>query len=209
MSDLASGRYPDSYEEWLLDGSPLPPFRQTMSRRDITVSTVQPTQANAFVFPVVCQAGDILGAVSLLVKTATATPTHSWVALYTGLATTSTLIAQSADVTTGFTVNALKLTLGTGAPYLVGGGPGGVAQGGPAQNPSGPTILGVMIYNSGATGAAFDGMAGSAVAGAVAITGQIPFAFSAALAATATAPSTLSGFAAAVSGVPYIALSKS
>src|ERR1017187_6361770 len=195
MGDLTGGRYPDSYEEWLLDGSPLPPYRQTMSRRDITVLTVSVARTAATGFPVVCQGGDVVGAVWLLGKTATATPTHSWVALYTGMATTSTLIAQSADVTTGFTANALKLTLGTGAPYPGGG--------------SGPTILGVMIYNSGATGAIFDGMAGSAVAGAVAITGQVPFVFSATVSATATAPATLSGFTASVNGVPYIALSRS
>jgi hypothetical protein len=209
MGDLTGGRYPDSYEEWLLDGSPMPPYRQTMSRRDITVSTVSVASTAATVFPVVCQAGDVLGAVSLLVKTATATPTHSWVALYSGMATTSTLIAQSADVTTGFTANALKLSLGTGAPYLVGGGPGTSQGSANTGGASGPTILGVMIYNSGATGAIFDGMAGSAVAGAVAITGQVPFVFSATVSATATAPATLSGFTATVNGVPYVALSRS
>jgi len=38
MADLASGRYPDSEEEWLLDGSPLPPYRRTISRRDIATA---------------------------------------------------------------------------------------------------------------------------------------------------------------------------
>lgn len=208
MSDLVAGRYPLGYEEWLLDGSPLPPYRQTMSRRDITSSSVSIASTTASVFPIVCQPGDLIGAISILVKTATGTPSHSWVALYTGMTTAATLIAQSADVTTGFVANASTLTLGTGAPYQVGGGPGGVAQGGTASGPSGPVILGVMIYASGGA-TVFDGMAGSAVAGAVAHAGQIPFVFTATVSATATAPANLAGFVAGINGVPYIALSRS
>lgn len=208
MSDLASGRYPDSYEEWLLDGSPLPPYRQSISRRDITVSNISIASTKLNVFPIVCQPGDIIGAVSLLVATATGTPSHSWVALYTGVGATATLIAQSADATGGFTANALKLALGTGAPYLVGGSPGTAQGSANTGGPSGPVILGLGIYASGGA-TVYDGMAGSAIAGAVAITGQVPLVSQLTIAATATAPATLAGIAAVVAGVPYIALSRS
>jgi hypothetical protein len=208
MSDLVAGRYPLSSEEWLLDGAPYPPYRQSISRRDITVSTISIATTIMTIIPVVCQPGDIIGAVSLLVKTATATPAHSWVALYSGVSATSTLIAQSPDVTTGFTANALKLTLGTGAPYLVGGVEGTTQGAANTGGPSGPVVLGVAIYASGGA-TVFDGMAGSAVAGAIAITGQVPLVSSVTVSATATAPATLVGAVAAVQGVPYIALSKS
>lgn len=206
MSDLVAGRYALAEEEWMLDGQPLPPYRRSISRRDITVSTISIASTTLTVYPIVCQPGDLIGAVSLLVKTATATPTHSWVALYTGLTTASTLITQSADAVGGFTANALKLALGT--TYQVGGGPGGVAQGGPATTASGATVLGLAIYCSGGA-TVFDGMAGSAVAGAVALTGQVPLAFTVTVAATATAPATLAGAVAAIQGVPYIVLSRS
>ena len=53
MSDLASGRYPDSEEEWLLDGSPFPPYRRTISRRDITNSAIPTvTTLNVYAVPV-------------------------------------------------------------------------------------------------------------------------------------------------------------
>ena len=76
MGDLTGGRYPDSYEEWLLDGSPLPPYRQSIKRSDITTS-VTLTQAQLYVFAVAFQAGDIIGAINVGVATATATGTRS------------------------------------------------------------------------------------------------------------------------------------
>ena len=209
MSDLVAGRYPLASEEWMLDGSPYPPYRQSISRRDILSTGVTPTVATVCVYPMVFQAGDIIGAISIGVKTASATPTHGWAALYTGLTTASTLITQSADNTSGFTPTggSQKFTLTT--PYLVGGVPGTAQGSANTGGASGPVILGVALYNSAATGGALDGMTGSSVAGAVILTGQLPFFFSVALAATATAPANLAGAAAAVGGVPYIVCSKS
>ena len=211
MSDLASGRYPDSEEEWLFDGQPSPPFRRTISRRDIASGTtgLALTQANLFVYAIPVQPGDIFNFVSFLAKTATATPTHSWVALYNGVATTSALLAQSADVTTGFVANANKIQLASTVANIptVGTPQGG---GTAAIVPSGPAVWGVALYNSGATGAVLDGAPGGNVAGAVAVTGQLPLIFGGALAATATAPATLAGVAAIVgTGTPYILLSRS
>lgn len=209
MSDLTSGRYPDSYEEWMLDGQPSPPYRSTISRRDIAAGStgLAITQANLFVYAVPVQVGDVFDFVSILVKTATATPTHSWVAVYNGMTTSAALLAQSADVTTGFPTGASKLQLGSLASNV---GTVGTPQGGgtPAIVANAPAVWGVAVYNSGATGAVLDGMPGGNVAGAIAVTGQVPLVMSAALAATATAPATLAGLTAAAAGVPYIVLSR-
>lgn len=210
MADLVAGRYPIASEEWMLDGQPYPPYRQSISRRDILSTGVTPTVATVCVYPMVFQPGDIIGAISVGVKTASATPTHGWAAIYTGLLTTSTLISQSADNTSGFTPTGGSQKFVLATPVLVGGIPG-TPQGSGAAAPgtSGPIILGVALYNSATTGGALDGMTGSSVAGAVVLTGQVPFFFSVALAATATAPANLAGAAAAVGGVPYIVCSRS
>lgn len=209
MTDLVQGRYPIADEEWLLDGSPYPPYRRTISRRDISAGSggIALTQATLFVYPVTVQAGDIFNFVSILVKTATATPTHSWVAVYNGIAATSALLAQSADVTTGFPTGASKLQLGS---TIANSGTIGTPQGPgtAAVVNTGPVIWGVALYNSGATGAVADGAAGGNVAGSIAVTGQAAMALSVALAATATAPATLAGLAALAGGTPYALLSK-
>jgi hypothetical protein len=209
MSDLASGRYPDSEEEWLLDGQPVPPYRRTINRRDIATGStgIALTQANLFVYAIPVQAGDIFQFVSLLVKTATATPTHSWVALYNGMSTSASLLAQSTDATGGFAAGANKIQL---ASVVSNVGTVGTPQGPstPAIVAQGPAVWGVALYNSGATGAVIDGMPGGNVAGAIALTGQLPLAMSAALAATATAPATLAGLTALAGATPYIVLSR-
>lgn len=201
MSDLTSGKYPDTYEQWLLDGKPAQPLRTSMDRRDILSAGVTMTLATVFVVPVVVQQGDVISFISIGVKTATATGTHGWAALYTGVGTAATLIAQSADDTAGFHGSGAlqKFTLAT--PYTVGAAPGGTGT-------DGPLVLGVALYNSGATAGVLDGMSGSSVAGAVLFAGQVPLVSTVALSATATAPANLAGVAAAVSGVPYIALSR-
>lgn len=210
MSDLASGRYADSEEEWLLDGSPFPPYRRTISRRDIASGStgLALTQANLFVYAVPVQVGDIFNYVSFLAKTATATPTHSWVAVYNGVAATSALLAQSTDAAGGFAVGTNKIQLASTVANI---GTIGTPQGGgsAAITPNGPAVWGVALYNSGATGAVLDGAPGGQVAGSIAVTGQLPLIFGAALAATATAPATLAGLAAIIgTGTPYVLLSR-
>lgn len=209
MTDLVSGQYPATYEEWLLDGKPAQPYRTSMSRKDITISGASGAQlvsANVYVYPITVQQGDVIGAVNVLVGAATATGTHGWAALYSGTGSSATLLVQSADNTSGFAAaGAQKFTLAT--PYTVGAAPGGTGT-------DGPIVLGVALYNSGATGGKLDGMGGSSVSGSIAITGQSPLVSFVALAATATASATLSGIAAGTTvansnPVPYIALSRS
>jgi hypothetical protein len=210
MSDLAGGRYPDSEEEWLLDGQPSPPYRRTISRRDIVASAAFiPTVTTLNVYAVPVQAGDIFNFVSFLVKTAGGTLTHSWVAVYNGVTTGSALLAQVADNTTatGWATGAQKLQL-TAAVSNVGtvGTPQGPST--PAIVAQGPAVWGIAFYQSGTTGDTVDGMSSSAVAGAVAITGQVPFYSTGTLAATGTAPAVLPTMAAAVGGIPYLVLSR-
>ena len=215
MSDLVAGRYALAEEEWLLDGSPLPPYRRTISRRDIVASAAFiPTVTTLNVYAVPVQAGDIFNYVSFLVKTAGGTLTHSWVALYAGVATGAALLAQVTDNTTatGWAIGAQKLQLAAaasnvgqpGTPQGVAGGPGAWSTTADAA-----AVWGIAFYQSGTTGDTVDGMSSSAVAGAVALTGQVPFYSTGTLAATGTAPAVLPTMAAAVGGIPYLVLSRS
>jgi hypothetical protein len=207
---LVAGRYTTFEEEWLLDGSPNPPYRRTISRRDIASGStgLALTQAQLFVYAVPVQPGDQFSFLTILTKTATATPTHSWAALYNGTGTAATLLAQTPDVVGGFPAGASKLQLASVVSNL---GTLGVPQGpgAAAITPGGPAVWGVALYNSGATGAVLDGMPGGQVAGEIAVTGQVPLVSQVALAATATAPANLAGIAAVVgTGTPYVLLSR-
>jgi len=164
-------------ESWILDGKPSQPYRSNISRRaTLLAAGITMTADSVFVVPVVCQQGDIITGITVGVKTATsATPTHGWAALYTGLTTADTLIAQSADDTSGFHGSGAAQTFTLSVPHLVGSDPGGTGA-------SGPLVLGVALYNNGGAGGVLDALGqGSESAGA-------------------TAPATLAGFAAATAG---------
>lgn len=212
MTDLVAGRYPIAEEEWVLDGMPVPPYRRTISRRDIATSFVLPTTIlNVFAVPV--QAGDIFNYVSFLTGTAGATLTHSWVAVYAGTGTGAALLAQVADNTTatGWAATAQKLQLALtvnevaqpGTPQGPSGGPGSWA-----LTAAAPAVWGIAVYQSGTTGNSFDGMPSSAIAGATALTGQAAMYSTGVLAATGTAPAVLPAMTAAVGKVPYLVLSR-
>jgi hypothetical protein len=181
--------------EWLLDGKPSQPYRSNFSRRTPMFATALATATGTgYVVPVPCQQGDVISSITIGVKTATASGTiHGWAALFTGVTTADTLIAQSADNTSGFTASASAQTFTLPSPHLVGSDPGGTGA-------SGPLVLGVLLYNEGTTGGFIDAqtVGSEAVAGGVYITGQVPLLFTkASMSAGATAPATLSGFAAA------------
>ena len=214
MADLASGRYPDSEEEWLLDGQPYPPYRRTISRRDIASGTAGLSCAATTiltVFPVPVQTGDIFNFVSFLVAVAGGTLTHSWVAVYNGTSTGAALLAQVPDNTTatGWAVGAQKLSL---ASTIANIGTVGTPQGGgsAAVVLNSPTIWGVALYQSGTTVNLLDAMPGSGAAnGAVAVTGQLPMVTkSGAISATGTAPAVLPTMTPGNGPVPYMLLSR-
>jgi len=207
---LVAGRYPTFEEEWLLDGNPVPPYRRTISRRDIVASAAFiPTVTTLNVYAVPVQPGDQFNFISFLVKTVGGTLTHSWVALYNGTGTGAALLAQVPDNTsaTGWAATAQKLQLASVVGNL---GTLGVPQGPgtAAITPEGPAVYGIAFYQSGTTGNTVDGMSSSAVAGAVAVTGQVPFYSTGTLAATGTAPAVLPTMTAAVGGIPYLLLSR-
>lgn len=220
MSDLVAGRYPIGEEEWLLDGSPLPPYRRiaALKRSDIATgtsgATIGTTQLLS-VYPVPVQAGDVFNYVSFLIAVAGATLAHSWVAIYSGVTAGSALLAQVADNTTatGWAVGANKLALAApvadvaqpGTPQGPAGGPGSWA-----LTAAGPTVWGVAIYQSGTTLNKFDGMpGGNAGAGLVAVTGQVPLvSASGSLGAVATAPAVLPTMTPGNGAVPYGLLSR-
>jgi hypothetical protein len=183
--------------EWLLDGKPAQPYRSNFSRRGTLLAAGLATASGTgYVVPVVCQQGDVITSVTVGVKTASATPTHGWAALYTGLTTADTLIAQAADDTSGFHGSASAQTFTLATPHTVGTDPGTTGQ-------SGPLVLGVLIYNEAATGGFVDALSpgSEAVAGGVYVTGQVPLLFTkGSMSAGAVAPATLSGFAAAAAG---------
>jgi hypothetical protein len=216
MSDLASGRYPDSEEEWLLDGSPFPPYRRVaaLKRSDIATgsggATIGTTNTLS-VFPVPVQVGDIFNFVTLLVAVVGGTLAHSWIALYNGTGAGAALQAQSADNTTatGWAVGANKIALASTVANI---GTVGTPQGGgsPAVTPNGPAIWGLAVYQSGTTLNKFDGMpGGNAGAGLVALTGQAPmFSASGSIGATGTAPSVLPAMTPGNGAVPYGLISR-
>jgi len=210
VGDTTSGRYPDSEEEWLLDGMPTPPYRRTISRRDITATWQPATTAYLNVFAVPVQAGDIFDYISFAVKTASATQTHAWAALYNGVGTGAALQAQTADV--GATVlaasTAYKWQLGSPVSNI---GTVGTPQG-PSTGvivPQGPAVWGIAFYVAATTLPVLDGMAGGAVLGEVVVSGQVPIASTGgSIGATATAPSVLPTMTSLAGAVPYLLLSR-
>jgi hypothetical protein len=221
MSDLASGRYPDSYTEWLLDGQPSQPYRTSISRGDVSSGTTGfSPAANAtnsagamYVVAVPVQAGDIIGAISVGVNGAAVGPTHAWAALYNGMTSSATLLAQSTDTTsTAIGAGALKFTLPSA--QLVGGVPGTAQAAANTGGPSGPSVYGVALFFTASTSIpTLDAMLGgnvSTVSGL--LTGQLPLVAKAGSSLTGTAPSTLSGLATpstSTYGIPYVNLSRS
>jgi hypothetical protein len=212
MSDLASGRYPDSSEEWVLDGSPLPPARHGLVK-SVGAGNGGATliSTTLYVFAFVAQAGDIYRFANLMVKTqVTATGTHSWAAVYNGVGTGAALQSQTADTPAGYAPGATKLPLTTPAQNI---GTVGTPQGPstPAIVAQGPAVWGFALYYSGSgTGSVLDAAAAAgSLAGEQLLTGQAVLVSTATVAATATAPAVLPTMAAATFAYPLFALTAS
>lgn len=219
MTDLVAGRYPIAYEEWLMDGSPYPPYRSTLpSRRLIGAGTFTCVlTGTAYIYPFVVMPGDLFNYVTLIVKTAQTVGGHAWAAIYNGTTTAATLMAQTTDNTTGWgagSTGALKVALKS---TIANAGTVGTPQGPStaATVTAGPAVWGLVLFNSAASGTGMildSATNGGDVAGNIGLTGQIPITQTASLTATATAPSSLGsasyGTLTAVSAnVPYAIIS--
>ena len=215
MGDLVGGRYPVTDEEWLLDGQPYPPYRRTVSRRDITSTVTLGTSATtAYLYVIPVQPGDLFNYVTLMVKTApTGTVSHSWVGVYGGYLKGALLLAQTTDNTSGMSTGAQKLTLGS----AIGNSPTVGTPQGPstaATVSSGAAVWSILVYGPGSSaGTIFDGMAAGSVTGEQAFSTQPAMASTCTVTAGATAPATLPTLTAiagttAGGGVPYILLSQ-
>jgi hypothetical protein len=215
MSDLVAGRFPTTDPKWLLDGSPYPPYRDTLNgSRLFGAGTFTLATATMYIYPIVVQPGDIFNFLTVIVKTqATATASHCWAALYNGTTATATLVAKTADTTAGWGTGAQKLALLSAAANS---GTVGTPQGPStaATVNSGAAVWGLVLYNStSGTGTILDAATvGGDVAGNIALTGQIPVTQTATLTATGTIPAALNAsgvgtLTAASANVPYAVLS--
>jgi hypothetical protein len=178
MGDLVSGRYPDYFNEYLLDGQPNPPYRTSISRGDVTGQALTGAATQTpYVVAVCAEPGDVFNYVSFGIGTLAGTAgSTSFVVVYSAVPTSSaaaTVLAVSA--TTTFTLGANKILLST--PVVVSGTdytPQGSA---PASVSNGPQVLGVAIVETWTTsGSQFDGMSGGKAAFKGLIGSQIPLA---------------------------------
>jgi hypothetical protein len=178
MGDLVSGRYPDYFNEWLFDGQPTPPYRQSISRGDVTGQAVTGAATQVPYLTAVCaEPGDVFNFVSFGIGTLAGTAgSTSFVVVYSAMPTASaaaTVIGVSAATT--FVLGANKIALSSqvsvaGTLYT----PQGSA---PSSTQNGPVVLGVAIVETWTTtGSQFDCMSGGAAAFKGLIGSQIPLA---------------------------------
>lgn len=214
MGDLVSGKYPDYFNEYLLDGQPAAAYRPSISRGDITGAAVTGAATQVPYLTAVCaEPGDVFNFVTFGIGTLAGTAgSTSFVVVYSAMPTASaaaTVLGVSA--TTTFVAGANKIALS--APVVVAGTPYTPQGSAPASTNNGPMVLGVAIVEAWTTtGSQFDGMSGGAAAFKGLLTGQIPLAtklptlggtppaVGASSGTTITAPTT--GF------LPYVVLSR-
>lgn len=213
MGDLVSGRYPDYFNEFLLDGQPNPPYRTSISRGDVTgAATVSTTSQYAYVTAVCAEPGDVFNYVSFGIGTLAGTAgSTSFVVVYSGVPTsTAAVTVLGVSATTTFTLGANKIALT--APVVVAGTvytPQGSA---PASVQNGPQVLGVAIVETWTTTAsALDVMSGGKQAFKGLIGSQVPLAqiSTGAVSAVTVGSSSGTGWAAPTTGtLPYVILSR-
>jgi hypothetical protein len=213
MSDLASGRYPDSEETWAQDGFPVPPDRHGLVK-PIGAGNGGLTLATTimYVYPFVAQAGDIYRYIRFIAKTqATSTSTHAWVAVYNGVATGAALLGQIADTAAGWAPGLVNIALATVVSNI---GTVGTEQGPStaAIVPQGPAVWGLAFYNvTSGTGNILDAAAAAgSLAGEQLRSTQAPLCSeSAAVSTTATAPAVLPTMTATTAAYPLFSLTAS
>lgn len=160
MSDLASGRYPDSYAEYLLDGQPASPYRSTASRTAVTGAAVTGAATQVpYVAACAVMPGDIFNFVSFSIGTLAGTAGNSsFVVVYSAVPTASAAAAVlGVSATTTFVAGANKIQLS-----------------GQVEVGAKPAVYGVAIVEAWTTtGSQFDGVSGGASAFKGLISGQL------------------------------------
>lgn len=199
MSDLASGRYPDSYAEYLLDGQPASPYRATVSRTAVTGAAVTgAASTRAYATAITVEPGDVFNFVSFSIGTLAGTAGNSsFVVVYSAVPTASaaaTVLGVSA--TTTFVAGANKIALTS-----------------QVEVGSKPAVYGVAIVETWTTtGSLFDGVSGGPSAFKGLIGGQLPLAqvSSGTVSGVAVGSSSGTAWANPTTGVlPYVVLSRS
>ena len=182
----ASGHYPATDAQWLLNGSPTGMFRANLRRSEVGGNLAALTTQIMTAVALYLEAGDVVTNLTFCsATTAAGTPTNWWFALYS-TATTPALIAQSADQTnTAWAANTAK-TLALSAPYTV------------------PTtgIYYAAVHVKATTVPTLLGASLNATASAAVVTGQKVLANTSGSSLTDTAPSTIAT-PTAVGSVPY------
>lgn len=151
MSDLASGRYPDTYAEHLLDGQPSSPYRATCSRTALTGAAVSGAATQVpYVSALAVEPGDIFNFVSFSIGTLAGTAGNtSFVVVYSAMPTAS----------------AAATVVGVSATTTFIAGPNKIALTSQVQVGSNAAVYGVAIVEAWTTtGSQFDGVSGSASA---------------------------------------------
>jgi len=128
MSDLVRGKYPVTAPFYKVLGANSNATQSNIALRSnvevvglnaLTDGTALTTQvATAVAIPV--EIGDIISKVTVFVgATGAGTPTNSWAAIYSGVATTPSLLGQSADGTTAAIAASGAFTFTLSTPILV------------------------------------------------------------------------------------------
>lgn len=200
MSDLASGRYPDTNAEYLLDGQPSSPYCASCSRTALTGAAVTGAATQVpYVTAVAVEPGGVFNFVSFAIGTLAGTAGNtSFVVVYSAVPTaTAAATVLGVSATTTFVAGTNKIALTS-----------------QVQVGASPAVYGVAIVEAWTTtGSQFDGVSGSKSAFKGVLSGQLPLAtqlptlggtppaVGTSSSTTVTAPST--GF------LPYVVLSRS
>lgn len=181
------GHYPDTHDQWLLNGSPSGLFRANLRRTEVGGNLAALTTQVMTAVALYLEAGDVVTNLTFCsATTAAGTPTNWWFALYSTAATPA-LLGQTADQTsTAWAANTAK-TVALATPYTV--------------TTTGVYYAAVMVKAT--TVPTLLGASLNATAAAAVVTGQKVLANTSGASLTDTAPATIAT-PTTVATVPYV-----
>jgi hypothetical protein len=185
---LVRGRYPLTFQPWLLNGQPSGMFRENFDRRYVGGNLAALTTQIMTSVAIPLEVGDLVTNLTFLSGgTAAGTPTNWWFGLYDDGATPA-LIAQSADQLTAAWAANTAITLALSAAYKV--------------PRSGVYYAAVMVKATTVPTLAGFTLENAAAAGAI-VSGQKVLAQTSGSSLTTTAPATIAT-PTTVATVPYV-----